>query len=82
MARMGERPKPLEKATCKDDKASYKNRMGERIDWMQLAEDTDKWRAFVNSENESSASIKCREILDWLRTCWFLKKGLFIHGVG
>jgi hypothetical protein len=35
--------------------------------WMKLAQDRDRWQAFVTG-NEPSASIKCGEFLDWLKT--------------
>ena len=33
-------------------------------DWMELAQDRDRWRALVGTVYELSASIKCWEFLD------------------
>jgi hypothetical protein len=46
------------------------------MDWIDLAQDRDQWRAPCEHGNEPSGSIKCREILKWLRNWQFLKKGL------
>ena len=37
------------------------------MDWFQLAQDSDRWRALANAIIPSG-SIKCGEFLDWLQT--------------
>jgi len=34
------------------------------MDWIELAQDRDLWRALVECGNEYSSSIKCGEFLD------------------
>jgi hypothetical protein len=34
------------------------------LDWIDLAQDRDSWRALVSVCNEPSGSIKCGEFLD------------------
>jgi hypothetical protein len=36
------------------------------MDWIDLAQDKDRWLALVT--DEPSGSIKCGEILDYLKT--------------
>ena len=43
------------------------------MDWIQLAQDRDRWWALVNAAMNSS-SVKRREFIDQLRTGQLLKK--------
>ena len=45
----------------------------EVMDWIELAQDRDRWRALVTG-NQPSGSIKCGEFLDQLKTGQILKK--------
>jgi phenylalanine-4-hydroxylase len=38
------------------------------MDWIELAQDRERWRALVNSVTKLSGSIKCGEFLDQLQT--------------
>jgi len=38
------------------------------MDWIELAQDTDRWRTLVECVNEPSCSVKCGEFLDYLQT--------------
>ena len=39
------------------------------MNWIDLAHDRDVWLGFCKCGNEPSGSIKCKEFLDYLRTC-------------
>jgi hypothetical protein len=45
------------------------------MDWIDLAEDRDQWRALVKKGGEPSGFLKCWEVLKWLQNWQLLKKG-------
>jgi hypothetical protein len=38
------------------------------MDWIELAEGRDSWRAIVTAVMNLQGSLKCGELLDWLKT--------------
>jgi hypothetical protein len=44
------------------------------VDWIDVAEDRDKWWVVVKAVNEQSGSTQCGEILEWLRNYKLLKQ--------
>jgi hypothetical protein len=45
------------------------------MDWIDLAQDMDQRRGSCEHGNETSGSIKCWEVLEWLRNWQLLKTG-------
>jgi hypothetical protein len=43
------------------------------LDWIDLAQDRDQWKALVTYGNEPSGSIKCGEVLEYLHSSRQLK---------
>jgi hypothetical protein len=37
--------------------------------WIDPAQDRDKWRAVVKAARNFCGSIKCEKFIDWLRIC-------------
>jgi hypothetical protein len=44
------------------------------VDWIRVAQHTDRWRALVEYSNEYSGHIKDGEFIVWLSDCQLLKK--------
>jgi hypothetical protein len=45
------------------------------MDQTDLVQDSDQWRALLKRVMETSGSIKCWEIFEWLGDWQLLKKG-------
>jgi hypothetical protein len=38
------------------------------MEWIELAQDRDRWQAPLNAVMKPPGFVKCREFLDWLQT--------------
>jgi hypothetical protein len=58
--------RPLGRPRCRWEgiKVDLKELCWEDVDWMNVAQDRDKWRAVVKSVIKLSGYIKCGEFLD------------------
>jgi hypothetical protein len=45
------------------------------MNWIDLAEDREQWKALVNTIMNLSGSMKCWAVLEWLHNWRLLKKG-------
>jgi hypothetical protein len=45
------------------------------MDWIELAQNRDQWRALMNTVMKPSGSTKYWEVLEWLHNWQLLKKG-------
>jgi hypothetical protein len=56
-----------------DSIKSYFREIGwDGVGWIDVGHDRDQWRALVNT-NESSGSMKCWDVLEWLHNWRLLK---------
>jgi hypothetical protein len=53
----------------------------EWMDWIQLTQDGDKWRAVLNTTVILRDSTKCGEYLGQLDNCWLIKEGPFFMDI-
>jgi len=66
-----EEKRPLGRPRCRwsnNIKMSVQEVGWEGMEWIDLVQDKDRWRALVNAVMNLQGSIKCGEFLDWLRT--------------
>jgi hypothetical protein len=45
------------------------------VNWIDVTQDRDQWRALVNTVLKPSGIIKCWEVLQWLHNWQILKMG-------
>jgi len=64
----GKTPPGRPRRTWEDNIKMNLQEVGWDMNWVQLAQDRDRWRILVNAVgNEPSGSIKCGEFLDLLK---------------
>jgi hypothetical protein len=59
--------RPLERSRLRWEnniKMDYQEAECKGMDWINMAQDRDRWRALVNAVMNPSGSIKCGEFLD------------------
>jgi hypothetical protein len=63
----GERPLGTRRRRWEDNiKMNLRDIGWGSMDWIDLAQDRDQWRALVNTAMNLRGPIKCWEILEWL----------------
>jgi hypothetical protein len=62
---------PLERPRCRrEDNVKMDHEIGpDSVDWIDVAQDKDKWRSVVNAVLNFSVFVKCVEFLDYPRPC-------------
>jgi len=60
----GKRPLGRPRRRWEDNIKLDLQEVGCGMDWIELAQDSDRWRALVSAVNEPSGSVKCGEFLD------------------
>jgi hypothetical protein len=55
-------------------KIDLRERVWDGVDWINLAQDRDRWRALVDIGNELSCSIKCWEVLSGFKIGSFSRR--------
>jgi hypothetical protein len=66
----GKRPLRIPRRRLEDNIKIDLNKVGcGFMDWIELAQDEERWRALVPAVMNLLGSIKCREFLNWLNTC-------------
>jgi hypothetical protein len=60
----GRRPLGRPRRRWEDNIKMDLQEVGRGMDWIELAQDRDRWRALVNAVMNPSSSIKCGEFID------------------
>jgi hypothetical protein len=58
-----------------DIKMDFREIRWDGMDWVDLVQDRDQWRALVNAVMNLRGSVKCWEVLEWLHNWQLLKQG-------